>query len=56
MATLISWRKVCDGVDIDCAIETSGRHTFHQQTGTISSDMAAQIFIDNCEAEILAPV
>lgn len=53
MATLISWRRVSDGVDIDCEIG-SARHTFHQQSGLISSDMEAQIFIDECAAQILA--
>ena len=53
MATLIYWRKVSDGVDIDWVAD-GARHTFHQHAGTISSDAEAQVFIDECEAQILA--
>ena len=40
-------------MDIDCEVG-SVRQTFHQQSGLISSDEEAQIFIDECEAQILA--
>jgi len=61
MNKLIRWRRVSDGVDVDCELGIGGAenltlHTLHQQAGTISSDEEAIAFMKTCAAEILAAI
>lgn len=51
MATLIGWRTVCDGVDVECLV--AGEHRlFHAHMRPMMSQAEAQAFADACESAL----